>query len=210
MLNVGWPELVVIGVVALLVIGPKDLPELFRQLGRVMAKIRSMGRDFQRAMDEAARQTGVADVAKDLKDATSTKSLGLDGLKSAADRFEKWDPIKNAAKPTVKPKPAANVPVVSVAPATATPTVVTQAAAPATPGMGPSTQALYDKQTAKAAALREYNATVRAIEDGDAPVAPPATASGPAAKPARKPRAKAAPDTPKPARAPRKKKADEA
>ena len=53
MLDVGWAELMVIGVVALIVIGPKDLPDMFRQLGRFMSKIRMMGRDFQRAMDEA-------------------------------------------------------------------------------------------------------------------------------------------------------------
>ena len=83
MLDVGWTELLVIGVVALLVIGPKDLPEMFRQLGRFTAKMRGMARDFQRAMDEAAKQAGVADVAKDLRNVTSPKSMGMDAMKSA-------------------------------------------------------------------------------------------------------------------------------
>ena len=43
--------------------------------------------------------TGVKGVAKDLKAATSPGALGLNKVKEAADRFEKWDPIKNAAKP---------------------------------------------------------------------------------------------------------------
>ena len=102
MFNMGWTELLVIGVVALIVIGPQDLPEMFRQLGRFTGKIRSMGREFQRAMDQAAKESGVKDVAKDLKTATSPKALGLDAVKGAADRFEKWDPLKQA-KPAAKP-----------------------------------------------------------------------------------------------------------
>ncbi len=59
-----------------------------------------MARDFSRAMEQAAKDTGVDEVANDLKKVTSPKSMGLDAMKGAADRFEKWDPLKNAAKPT--------------------------------------------------------------------------------------------------------------
>ena len=55
MLDIGWSELLVIGVVALIVVGPKDLPVMFRTLGRFTAKARSMAREFQRAMDDAAK-----------------------------------------------------------------------------------------------------------------------------------------------------------
>ena len=188
MLDIGWAELMVIGVVALIVIGPKDLPEMFRQLGRFMAKIRSMGRDFQRAMDEAARQSGVTDVAKDLKGATSAKAMGLDGLRTAADKFEKWDPIKNAAKPTVPLKPSTPLtttpmsmrpsPPLTAASAMTPASSLTQAssltaadaaavteAAPAKVA-GPETQALIDKQAAKAVALRDYSAKLKAIDAG--------------------------------------------
>jgi sec-independent protein translocase protein TatB len=100
MFEIGWAELLVIGVVALIVIGPEDLPEMFRTIGRFTAKARQMGREFQRAMDQAAKEAGVKDVAKDLATIASPKAMGLDAIKSAADQFEKWDPIKNAAKPT--------------------------------------------------------------------------------------------------------------
>jgi len=100
MFDLGWTELLVIGIVALIVIGPKDLPGMFRTLGRFTAKARGMAREFQRAMDDAADQAGVKDVAKDLKDVTSPRKMGLDALNEAADKFEKWEPkAPSASKP---------------------------------------------------------------------------------------------------------------
>jgi sec-independent protein translocase protein TatB len=115
MFDIGWSELLIIGVVALIVIGPKDLPEMFRTLGRFTAKLRSMSRDFQRAMEAAAKDTGVSDIARDVKNVASPKNLGLDAVRNAADRFEKWDPLKPAAKPATPPA----APVTAVGPATA-------------------------------------------------------------------------------------------
>ncbi|MFZ1480380.1 MAG: Sec-independent protein translocase protein TatB, partial [Paracoccaceae bacterium] len=115
-MDFSWSELMVVGIVALIVIGPKDLPGMFRELGRFTAKIRAMGREFSRAMDQAAKDSGVKDVAEDLKKATSAKAMGLDAVKSAADKFEKWDPLKNAAKPTTPP--AAKAPAAAAAAAT--------------------------------------------------------------------------------------------
>lgn len=100
MFGFDWPELIIIGIVALIFIGPEDLPDMFRQLGRFTAKLRQMSREFSRAMEQAAKDTGVSDVARDLKTSTSTKSLGLDKVREAADKFEKWDPMKNTANPT--------------------------------------------------------------------------------------------------------------
>ncbi|MEM7527432.1 MAG: Sec-independent protein translocase protein TatB [Pseudomonadota bacterium] len=55
MLDIGWSELMVIGVLALLVVGPKELPGLFRTVGQYVGKARSVAREFQRSMEDAAR-----------------------------------------------------------------------------------------------------------------------------------------------------------
>ena len=227
MLNFGWAELLVIGVVALIVIGPEDLPDMFRQLGRFTAKLRQMSREFSRAMEQAAKESGVSDVAKDLKASTSTKALGLDAVKSAADKFEKWDPIKNAAKPTnpaaIAAKPLTPPPM----PATPKPVVVDDALEEAddmaehasdTLDRGPATQALYDKKVMRAQVLAEQAAKLKAIDAGtyapQAPVPPAAAPDRPKAARVAKPKAAAvAPAAAeKPATKPRKsvKKAEKA
>lgn len=227
-MDLGMSELLVIGIVALIVIGPKDLPEMFRQLGRFTAKMRAMARDFSRAMEQAAKETGVADVAKDLNAVTNPKSMGMNAVKDAVDKFERWDPIKNAAKPTepmrfgplVPPpmppmaKPAEVATVTEPTPLAAE--AVTQAPAPipaAVTATGSNTAALYEKKAAKEAIVKEAAAKLKALDA--APVA-----ASPAAEPAPAKRARAsksatataaAEATPKTAapKAPRKKKAAE-
>ncbi len=156
-MEIGWTELLVIGIVALIVIGPKDLPAMFRELGRFTSKLQRMGREFSRAMEQAAKETGVNDIASDLKNVTSPKSMGLDAVKSAADRFEKWDPLK----PATKPAP----PTVAAPAATATP------ATPAPAAPGPATAALAEKVAARKAITAEAAAKLRAVSAGGASVA---------------------------------------
>lgn len=73
--GVSWSELVVIAVVALVVLGPKDMTRMFRMMGEFTGKARSMAREFQRAMNAAADEAGVADVTKTLRDTASGKTL---------------------------------------------------------------------------------------------------------------------------------------
>ena len=176
-MDFSWSEMLVVAIVALVVIGPKDLPGMFRELGRVTAKLRSMGREFSRAMEQAAQESGVKDVADDLKKATSPKAMGLDAVKSAADRFEKWDPMK-----TKVTKPAA---------AAATVAAAAPAAAEA-PAMGPATAALAEKQATRKAVAQEAAEKLRKAA-APAPAADPAPAA-PAKKPGRTRKKPAQPD----------------
>ena len=95
MFDLGMMELLVIGIVALIVIGPKDLPVLFRSVGQWVGKMRGMAREFSRAMNDAADQTGVNDISKTFKAATNPVGAAMDGVKKATADFAKdLDPTK--------------------------------------------------------------------------------------------------------------------
>jgi sec-independent protein translocase protein TatB len=158
MFDLGMSELLVIGIVALIVIGPKDLPVMFRTMGRFTAKARNMAREFSRAMEAAADETGVKDVASDLRKVTDPKSMGIDALKDAAAKFEAWDP-KRSARPGATPTPAA--------PVAATPVAAPAPAVPPASSIGPATQALAEERAARSAAAAETAAALRAARDGE-------------------------------------------
>ena len=83
MFGLGASEMIVIGIVALIVIGPKDLPGLFKTMGQYTGKARMMAREFSRAMEQAADQSGVKDISSSLKAATNPTKFGTDKLKEA-------------------------------------------------------------------------------------------------------------------------------
>lgn len=162
-MDFSWSEMLLVGVVALIVIGPKDLPGMFRELGRITAKLRTMGREFSRAMEQAAKESGVKEATDGLKTLTNPAGAGLDAVKSAADRFEKWDPLK--PKPTTPPVVAPAAAAAPVA-AAAVPAPAAESA-PAAPAMGPATAELARKQAARKAVVAEAAAKLRAVEAGE-------------------------------------------
>ncbi len=83
MFGLGASEMVVIGIVALIVIGPKDFPALFRTMGQFTGKARMMAREFSRAMDQAANEAGVKDISKSINAAANPTKFGTDKLKEA-------------------------------------------------------------------------------------------------------------------------------
>jgi sec-independent protein translocase protein TatB len=66
MFDIGWSELMVIAVVAIVVIGPKDLPRAMRTVGKWSGKMKRMARDFQNQFNEAIREAELDDVKKEV------------------------------------------------------------------------------------------------------------------------------------------------
>jgi sec-independent protein translocase protein TatB len=178
MFDIGWTELLLIGIVALIVVGPKDLPVMFRTLGRFTAKMRAMGREFARAMEQAADESGVKDMARDIRAATDLRKTGLDTLRDAATRFENWDPKRPG--PTAA-RAAATATAAASGGAAATATAADAATPPGPPERGAHTQALAEAQAARRA---ERLAAVAARAGEAAPGAAPAATDTPKDPPA--------------------------
>ena len=64
MLELGFSELFLVGIVALIIVGPKDLPRMFRVIGKYVGRAKAMARDFQRSFDDAAKDSGFDDIKK--------------------------------------------------------------------------------------------------------------------------------------------------
>lgn len=92
MFDIGWTEFLLIAIVALIVVGPKDLPGLFRSVGRFVGKAKGMAREFSRAMEDAADESGVKDISASLRAAANPKQFGMDKVKEATDSFKAWEP----------------------------------------------------------------------------------------------------------------------
>ena len=87
MFDIGWGELLLIGVVALIVIGPKELPGTLRTLGQWMGKLRRMASEFQGQFQEAMREAELADLKKQVDDMTSQ-----------AQSYANFDPVSEVRK----------------------------------------------------------------------------------------------------------------
>ena len=98
MFDLGLTELLVIGIVALIIVGPKDLPVLFRRVGEFVGRMKGMSREFTSAMNEAADQAGVKDVAKTMKAAANPIRTGLDKVGEATKEFTNFDPMSETGK----------------------------------------------------------------------------------------------------------------
>jgi sec-independent protein translocase protein TatB len=78
MFDISWGKLVIIGVVALIVIGPKELPMVLRTVGQWMTKIRRMASEFQGQFQDAMREAEMADLKKQFDDTTTAVKSAFD------------------------------------------------------------------------------------------------------------------------------------
>jgi sec-independent protein translocase protein TatB len=161
MFDVGWSELLLIGIVALIAIGPKELPGALRTLGQWMGKVRRMASEFQNQFHEAMREAELADLKKE-----------VDEMASKAQSYAHFDPIEDIRKDiesAASPPPALDTPLTEtpVPPAT---TESAAAPAPAVPAGDPAPAAPAEPAPAPAppndaAASRAENATPNATPD---------------------------------------------
>jgi sec-independent protein translocase protein TatB len=92
--------------VALIVVGPKDLPVLFRKVGQFVGKAKGMAREFSSAMNDAADDTGMREISsglnKSLKAATNPLGTAMDEVKSATKSLTNIDPDSETGKLAAK------------------------------------------------------------------------------------------------------------
>lgn len=139
MLELDWGKLVIIGIVALIVIGPKELPAVLRTAGQWMGKVRRMAAEFQSQFQDALREAEMAELKKQVDQISQTASnlpSHFDPIETARKEIQGAIEGKPAAPETASPLPAS-------APVNG-PTALTPApageAAPVEPGTGPAAQ----------------------------------------------------------------------
>jgi sec-independent protein translocase protein TatB len=139
MFDLSWSELLLIGVVALIFIGPKELPGVLRTLGQWMAKIRRMAGDFQNQFHDAMREAELADLKKEV-DEMAAHAANYSNFDPLADVRKEMETAQRDIEGAISDKPAAAGPAadapappaetVSPAPAAAAETSVAVAEAP--------------------------------------------------------------------------------
>ncbi len=181
MFDIGWTEMLVIAVVMIVVVGPKDLPRMLRTFGKTTAKLRAMAGDFQKQFNEALKEAELDDVKKSVDE--------LRSLNPAAEIKKQLNPFEKAASDVRAGLDAAMKPTPSTAAEPAS-----DAVHPAEPlKNGATTIPGVAGPEAMPAAVPVFPATVQE----PAPVAKPTLASKPAktasaakpAKPAAAPKA---------------------
>lgn len=190
MFDIGWSEMLVIAIVMIVVVGPKDLPRMLRTFGKTTAKLRTMAGDFQRQFNEALKEAELDDVKKSvdalrsLNPATEIKKQLNPFEQAAADVRSGLD---TALKPSPSPVPPASDAAQPAEPLKTGAEAVPAPPAEAAPTVAPAAAAPQPEPGKKAAAEA---ATVKAKKPAAAKVAasaaPKAAVSKPAAKVASK------------------------
>ncbi len=90
MFDIGWTEMLVIAIVMIVVVGPKDLPRMLRTFGKTTAKLRAMAGDFQKQFNEALKEAELDDVKKSVDE--------LRKLNPASEIKKQLNPFEKAAQ----------------------------------------------------------------------------------------------------------------
>src|SRR5262249_40456340 len=110
MFDISWTEFLLIGIVALIVIGPKELPGVLRTMGQWTRKLRGMASEFQHQFQEAMREAEMADLKKQVDDITGDiKNYDpLKGVRAAVESIRKdmESPVRAPPAPTSAAEPS--------------------------------------------------------------------------------------------------------
>ena len=195
MFDIGWSELLIIAIVMIVVVGPKDLPKMLRAFGKATARMRATANEFKQQFDEALKEAELDDV-KNIIDETrkldprSKITQVFDPIRSAG------DDLRAGLQSTTSMSPATPEKVAEVT------TPVDAGGAPVPPAVEPAAEkAVAPKKTTRKAAPKAENKATEA-RTAKAKAAPKAVS---AAKPAAKKPAAAKPETAKATAAPAKK-----
>jgi sec-independent protein translocase protein TatB len=134
MFDIGWGELVLVGLVALIVIGPKELPTVLRTAGQWMGKVKRMASEFQGQFQEALREAEVADLKQQADELTNSlrdmTKVDIAEETSAEEVSSEWEPpyetpehTEPAAETVVHDGAATAAPVAAVESASAQPDI---------------------------------------------------------------------------------------
>ena len=111
MFDIGWGEFLVIGIVALIAIGPKELPTVLRTVGQWVTKLRRMASEFQGQFQEAMREAEMADLKKQVDEITesATGLANFDPLADVRKEVESFasDPLGTTSSPAAASPEAA-------------------------------------------------------------------------------------------------------
>jgi sec-independent protein translocase protein TatB len=172
MFDLGWGKIIIIAVIALVVIGPKELPAVLRTVGQWMGKIRRMAAEFQGQFQEAMREAEMADLKKSIDaitDATRGIGSGFDPLSTVSKNIESAfedKPATTPSTPAATTDPAGN--------AAATPTPTTEPSVAAEPPV--TIEPPVPMEPAPTPPLAEAAAPEKAVTP--APTPPPASDAG--------------------------------
>ncbi|MFG1465733.1 Sec-independent protein translocase protein TatB [Xanthobacter sp. DSM 24535] len=98
MFDIGWSELMLIGIVALIVIGPKELPSVLRTVGRTVTKLRRMASEFQGQFQDALREADLSDMRSEIGNIAESAKSSFPG----SDVFDPLRSIREEIRSTVE------------------------------------------------------------------------------------------------------------
>ena len=145
-------KLLIIGIVALVVIGPRELPRVLRQVGQAVGKLRRMAADFQGQFMDAMKEADIEDLKKEITSITDSAKAEVSAISDAAKVDINFDPV-NEIKNDMTTAVDSVSPSLGLPPLPETPAVMSEAIAPA----AEATAARKTKNADAEAVSREMN-----------------------------------------------------